>query len=117
MSDQKDRKFVQHSIDTGLDSLQGNPFLAQRIMNQERMEQPVMKKKISLAFILAIVLVLACAATALAGAVNENFNAWLYRIWPEAATTLMPVNMSCENNGIRMEVISAAADGQELYIT
>ena len=42
MSDQKDRTFVQHSIDTGLDSLQGNPFLAQRIMNQERTEQPVM---------------------------------------------------------------------------
>ena len=117
MSDQKDRKFVQHSIDTGLDSLQGNPFLAQRIMNQERMEEPVMKKKISFAFILAIVLMIACAATALAGAVNENFNAWLYQIWPEAATTLMPVNMSCENNGIRMEIISAVADGKELYIT
>ena len=117
MNDQKDRKFVQHSIDTGLESMQGNPFLAQRIMNQERMEQPVMKKKISFAFILAMVLMLACAATALAGAVNENFNAWLYRIWPEAATTLMPVHMSCENNGIRMEIISAAADGQELYIT
>ena len=117
MSDQKDRKFVQHSVDTGLDSLQGNPFLAQRIMNQERTEQPVMKKKISIAFILAVVLTLACAATALAGAFNESFNAWLYQIWPEAATTLMPVNMSCENNGIRMEVISATADGQELYIT
>jgi hypothetical protein len=117
MSDQKDRTFIQHSIDTGLDSLQGNPFLAQRIMNQERMEQPVMKKKISFAFILAIVLMIACAATALAGAVNENFNAWLYRIWPEAATTLMPVNMSCENSGIRMEIISAVADGKELYIT
>ena len=76
-----------------------------------------MKKKISFAFILAIVLMIACAATALAGAVNENFNAWLYQIWPEAATTLMPVNMSCENNGIRMEVISAVADGKELYIT
>ena len=117
MSDQKDRKFVQHSIDAGLDSLQGNPFLAQRIMNQERMEQPVMKKIISFAFILAIVLMIACAATALAGAVNENFNAWLYQIWPEAATTLMSVNMSCENNGIRMEIISAVADGKELYIT
>ena len=117
MSDQKDRNFVQHSIDTGLESMQGNPFLAQRILNQERTEQPVMKKKISVAFILATVLILACAATAIAGAVNETFNTWLYRIWPEAATTLMPVHMSCENNGIRMEIISAAADGKELYIT
>ena len=117
MSDQKDRNFVRHSIDTGLDALQGNPFLAQRIMNQERTEEPVMKKKISFAFILAMVLILACAATAIAGAFSETFNTWLYRIWPEAATALMPVNMTCEDNGIRLEVISAVADGQELYIT
>ena len=117
MSDQRDRTFVRHSIDTGLESMQGNPFLAQRILNQERTEQPVMKKKISFAFILAMILLLAFAATAIAGSVNEDFNAWLYRIWPEAATTLMPVNMSCENNGIRLEIISAVADGEELYIT
>ena len=117
MSDRKDKAFVRHSIDTGLESMQGNPFLAQRILNQERTEQPVMKKKISFAFILAMILLLAFATTAIAGAFNEDFNAWLYRIWPEAATTLMPVNMSCENNGIRLEIISAVADGEELYIT
>ena len=117
MSDQKDRAFVRESIDKGLESMQGNPFLAQRILNQERTERPVMKKKISLAFILAMILLLACAATAIAGAVNENFNTWLYRIWPEMATALMPVNMSCVDNGIRMEVISAVADGSDLYIT
>ena len=38
MSDRNDKQFVQHSIDTGLADLQGNPFLAQRIMNQERTE-------------------------------------------------------------------------------
>ena len=117
MSDRKDKAFVRHSIDTGLESMQGNPFLAQRILNQERTEQPVMKKKISFAFILAMILLLAFAATAIAGSVNEDFNAWLYRIWPEAATTLMPVDMSCENNWIRLEIISAVADGEELYIT
>ena len=117
MSARKDKAFVRHSIDTGLESMQGNPFLAQRILNQERTEQPVMKKKISFAFILAMILLLAFAATAIAGSVNEDFNAWLYRIWPEAATALMPVNMSCENNGIRLEIISAVADGEELYIT
>ena len=117
MSDRNDKQFVQHSIDTGLADLQGNPFLAQRIMNQERTEQPVMKKKISFAFILAIILLLACAATAVAGAFNEDFNTWLYRIWPEAAKALMPVNLSCTDNGIRMEVISAVVDGTDLYIT
>ena len=117
MSEQRDKAFVQHSIDTGLESMQGNPFLAQRIMNQERTEQPVMKKKISFAFILAMILLIVSIATAVAGAVNEDFNTWLYRIWPEAAMKLMPVDLSCENNGIRMEVISAVADGSDLYIT
>lgn len=117
MSDQKDRAFVREAVDKGLESMQGNPFLAQRILNQERTERPIMKKKISFAFILATILLLACAATAIAGAVNENFNTWLYRIWPEVATTLMPVNMSCEDNGIRMEVISAVTEGKDLYIT
>ena len=117
MSEQRDKAFVQHSIDTGLESMQGNPFLAQRIMNQERTEQPVMKKKISFAFILAMILVILSIATAVAGAVNEDFNAWLYRIWPEAAMKLMPVNMSCVNQGIRMEVISAVAEGSDVLVT
>ena len=117
MSEQRDKAFVQHSIDTGLESMQGNPFLAQRIMNQERTEQPVMKKKISFAFILAMVLLIVSIATAVAGAVNEDFNTWLYGIWPKAAMKLMPVNMSSESNGIRMEVISAVNEGSEIYVT
>ena len=117
MSEQRDKAFVQHSIDTGLESMQGNPFLAQRIMNQERTEQPVMKKKISFAFILAMILLIVSIATAVAGAINEDFNTWLYRIWPEAAMKLMPVDLSCENNGIRMEVISAVNEGSEIYVT
>ena len=116
MSDQRDRKFVQHSIDTGLASMQGNPFLAQRIVNQERTEKPVMKKKISFALILAMILVAACVATAVAGATNEAFNAWLYQQWPDLALTLMPVNMSSEDCGIRVEVVSAAVQDSELYI-
>ena len=117
MSEQRDKAFVQHAIDTGLESMQGNPFLAQRIMNQERTEQPVMKKKISFAFILAMILLLVSIATAVAGAVNEDFNTWLYGIWPEAAMKLMPVDMSCENKGIRMEVISAVNEGSQVYVT
>ena len=117
MSEQRDKAFVQHSIDTGLESMQGNPFLAQRIMNQERTEQPVMKKKISFAFILAMILLIVSIATAVAGAVNEDFNTWLYRIWPEAAMKLMPVDLSCDREGIRMELINAVAEGNEVYLT
>ena len=37
MSDQRDKRFVQESIDSGLSVMQGDPWLAQRIMNQERL--------------------------------------------------------------------------------
>ena len=77
----------------------------------------VMKKKMSFAFVLAMILVMACIATAVAAAVSEEFNTWLYQLWPEAALKLMPVDLSCEDNGIRMEVLSAAAEGSEVLIS
>ena len=117
MSDQRDKNFVRHSVDTGLSSLEGNPFLAQRIMNMERTEQPIMKRKISIAFILAMILMLACAATAIGAATNEAFNAWLYKRWPEAALKLMPVNLVSEDKGFRLEVNSASAEGDEVLIS
>ena len=117
MSDQRDKDFVRHSVDTGLSSLEGNPFLAQRIMNRERTEKPMMKRKMSIALILAMALLVACAATAIAGATNEAFNAWLYDLWPEAALKLMPVDLSFENKGFRLEVNSAAVTGDEVLIS
>lgn len=43
----------------------------------------------------------------------------LYAISPAIAQTLKPVQLSCENNGIRMEVISAAVQGNraDIYIS
>ena len=117
MSDQRDKNFVRHSVDTGLSSLEGNPFLAQRIMNRERTEKPIMKRKISIAAILTIILMLACAATAIGAATNEAFNAWLYKRWPEAALRLMPVNLVSEDKGFRLEVNSFSAEGDEVLIS
>ena len=77
----------------------------------------VMKKKISFAFVLAMILVTACVATAVAGAVSESFNSWLYKLWPEVALKLMPVDLSCEDHGIRMEVLSAAVNDSEVLIS
>lgn len=43
----------------------------------------------------------------------------LYAISPAIAQTLKPVQLSCEDNGIRMEVISAAVQGNraDIYIS
>ena len=65
MSDQRDKRFVQESIDSGLSVMQGDPWLAQRIMNQERTGGFIVKKRLSVGLVLAIVLML-ITVTALA---------------------------------------------------
>ena len=65
MSDQRDKRFVQESIDSGLSVMQGDPWLAQRIMNQERTGGFTVKKRLSVGLVLAIVLML-ITVTALA---------------------------------------------------
>ena len=77
----------------------------------------IMKRKHTFAFVLAMILVLACAATAIAAATSEEFNACLYQLWPEAAMKLMPVELSCEDKGFRLEVTSASAEGSEILIS
>lgn len=64
----------------------------------------------------AAVLLFTCTAGALA-AVNEDINALLYRVWPWASQALKPVNLVCEDQGIRMEVASASLQGQEAFVT
>ena len=66
MSDQKDRRFVQESIDSVLSAVQGDPRLAQRIIASERKGMQV-KKRYSIGLIVAVIMVLTMA-TALAAA-------------------------------------------------
>lgn len=81
-------------------------------------EQPLVRRSglRLVALAATMVLVLATGVTALA-AVSEPVNEMLYRIWPYAAQALKPVNMSCEDQGIRMEVLSVAVQGQETLVT
>ena len=68
-----------------------------------------------LAPVCVIMLVLGIA-TALA-ATNDVVNAWLYEQWPEMALALMPVNLTSDSQGIRMEVISAVVENQKGLVT
>ncbi len=68
------------------------------------------------AMILCVLLAVMSLATALAATVDV-FNARLHVFWPEAAELLMPVNASCEREGIRMEVLSAAVKDGKAHVT
>ena len=64
------------------------------------------------ALVAAMMLGMMGAFTALA-TVSEPVNDLLYSLWPYAAQSLKPVQLSCEDQGIRMEVLSVAVEGQE----
>lgn len=78
-------------------------------------EEPKVKRASGFVIAFALILTLGMA-TALA-AFNEDVNQLLYRIWPQAAQALKPVNLSCESQGIRMEVVSATLNGSETLVT
>ena len=68
MRDELNRKDFHEAIDTALSGLQGNPFLAQRVTAQaEGKENIVMKKKLSVTIVIAIVLMLLMATALAAG--------------------------------------------------
>lgn len=58
MTEQELKHAVQQSIDHRLSALQGNPFLAQRIIAAEKGDPPVVKKKISVSLIVVLVLMM-----------------------------------------------------------
>ncbi len=63
-----------------------------------------------------IALCLAVSATALAAADFDPVYRMIFSISPSAAQRLKPVKLSCEDNGIKMEVQSAEVSGSEANI-
>lgn len=67
MNEKRMQESMQNAIDHRLSGLEGNPYLARRIIDAEEGEKPIMKKKlsVSLALVLALMLLTAGAALAL----------------------------------------------------
>lgn len=68
------------------------------------------------ALLTAAALCVVAAVPALAAADVGAAYQMLYAIAPAAAQKLKPVQMACEDNGIRMEVVSALAEGNSAHI-
>ena len=108
---------IREALDQSMADVTWKEQNRQRVLHAVRQETlQTRTHRPALVIVLALVLVL-FIATAVAGATNEAFNAWLYQQWPELALKLMPVNLSCEDQGIRMEVISAVIQDSELLLT
>lgn len=68
---------LQAAVDHRLCALEGDPWLARRIINAEKGEQPQMKKKLSVSFILILAAMLLSLSAALA-LVNSNIAGQLF---------------------------------------
>ena len=113
MTEQELKNTLQHDLPAPPEHFDGR--IRQQLARLETKEEPRMKRTAGLIVAFALVLVLG-TATALA-AFNEDVNQLLYQVWPQAALALRPVNLACEDQGIRMEVISAVLDGSESLVT
>ena len=108
---------IRNALDRSMADMTWKEANRAQVLRGIRQEQPPVRvRRRALVPVLALVLVL-FIATAIAGMTNEAFNTFLYETFPELATLLMPVNMSCEDQGIRMELLSAAAKENETLVT
>lgn len=86
-----------------------------KILNAKR-ESKVKKRSFKRAIVLAaVVLCFTLSFTVLAATTNP-FYIMLYNISPTVAQVIKPVNLSCTDNGIKMEVLSAAIYENEAAI-
>ncbi len=72
MTDQDIRAKMQKAVDHKLSGVQDDPWLAQRVMNRAKEEEPVMKKKLSLSVVFVLVGIL-LVGTALAATIHTDF--------------------------------------------
>lgn len=78
-------------------------------------QRPGRRLRRGIATVLVAALLLGCGTSALAANVPAVHRV-LYLLSPAIAQALIPVNQSCEENGVRMEVVSAAVDGDTAYV-
>ena len=113
MSEQKLKNFLHQNISEPPKDFDGRVRL--HLARLAAKEEPKMKRVSG--FIIAFALILALSTATALAAFNDDVNQLLYQIWPQAAQALKPVNLSCESQGIRMEVVSATLNGSETLVT
>jgi hypothetical protein len=112
------RKTNLQNIKSIFEEKTGVDLNAQRSLypsNAKGMQRPIRKKMVAIAAALAICITF--SVPVLASSVPVVYQL-LYAVSPATAQFFKPVQMSCEDNGIRMEVISAYIheDTAEIYI-
>ncbi len=100
------------------DRMEPSDALIQRTLRAAKPRKPLFTPRRAVAFALAMMLCLSLGTSALAASFPA-FNGWLYTISPDWAMYFRPVQMSCEDQGLRLEVqgIRIERNTAEVYIT
>ncbi len=111
---------IHDHIDEKLSGLAADEIRRKKIRSAIRMSDAKkqyhkLTLKSAAAFSMATILLLSITVGALAYTVPD-INDLLYRIWPWAAQKLKPVCLIAEDQGIRMEVISAQVKRNEAWV-
>lgn len=98
--------------------MEGIGYIDEKLIAESRNEpsRKYFGVKKTVALIIAAVLCFSLAVTAGASAMNGPLYDILYAVFPSVAQSLKPVNVSCVDNGIRMEVVSASVEGSKAKI-
>ena len=122
MNSRKEEDRLRHAIDTTLSGLADDPWLARRVLTKAKGEEKV-KKKLSIGFILAMVVILAAVSVAVAATVNlfEKFGQSEQRFAEIASQSLLqadtPVTTDSTKNGqVTAAITNAYYDGEALLI-
>jgi len=89
--------------------------ILKQTMNNKAKKQLRFTARRMVASAAVICLILTCSMTAFAATV-PGFNDWIYKITPELAELLYPVNKSTVDNGIKVEVLSAVNDNHNAAV-
>lgn len=122
MNSRKEEDRLRHAIDTTLSGLADDPWLARHVLTKAKGEEKV-KKKLSIGFILAMVVILAAVSVAVAATVNlfEKFGQSEQRFAEIASQSLLqadtPVTTDSTKNGqVTAAITNAYYDGEALLI-
>ncbi len=106
---------MKNAYQTLYDPIKPDPALLQRVLREKRRVRPRLRRMVIAA---AMVAALAVLIPTLAVA-TPQIATLMRHIAPGIAQRFTPICMSCEDQGVRMEVVSAAIHGNvaEVYIT
>ncbi len=103
-------------IDNKLSDITVSSELEKKILQQTKGREKRKKTGIKGAVAAAVLcLCLTCSATVLAASV-PSVNDWLYRLSPQFAQFLYPIQKSSESQGIRLQVLSATNDDHNTVV-